>query len=136
MSIHISSDGRRFQLDTLDTSYQFSADKYGTLIHNYYGRRIPFEDLSDGVFFADVGFSGNPWDAGEERTYSPDTLPQEYSGYANGDYRESSVVLTFLTAAAPRTSAMNPMRYWTGRGGFPTCPRCGIRLRSRRRRWW
>ena len=95
MSIHISSDGRRFQLDTRDTSYQFSADKYGLLIPNYYGKRIPFEDLSDGVFFADVGFSGNPWDAGEERTYSPDTLPQEYSGCCNGDYRESSVALCF-----------------------------------------
>lgn len=95
MSISISPDGRRFQLDTADTSYHFNADRYGALIHNYYGRRIPFEDLSDGLFFADVGFSGNPWDAGEERTYSLDTLPQEYSGYGNGDTRESSIVLTF-----------------------------------------
>ena len=95
MAIHISADGRRFQLDTAETSYQFGADRYGALVHNYYGRRIPFEDLSDGLFFADVGFSGNPWEAGEERTYSLDTLPQEYSGYGNGDYRESSVALTF-----------------------------------------
>ena len=95
MAIQISTDHRRFQLDTRDTSYQFSADQYGLLIHHYYGRRVPFEDMSDGVFYADVGFSGNPWDAGEERTYSLDTLPQEYSGYRNGDYRESSVALTF-----------------------------------------
>ena len=95
MAIHISADGRRFQLDTANTSYQFSADRYGVLIHNYYGGRVPFEDLSDGLFFADVGFSGNPWDAGEQRTYSLDTLPQEYSGYGNGDYRESSVALAF-----------------------------------------
>ena len=95
MAIHISADGRRFQLDTRDTSYQFHADKYGVLAHDYYGKRIPFEDLTDGEFFADVGFSGNPWDAGEERTYSLDTRLQEFPGYGCGDYRESAVSLAF-----------------------------------------
>lgn len=36
----------------------------------------------------DRGFSGNPWDA-PDRTYSLDTLPQEYPFLGSGDYRET-----------------------------------------------
>ena len=106
MAIHISADGRRFQLDTRDTSYQFSADRYGFLIHDYYGARVPFEDLSDGIVIRGMGFTGNPSDVGTNRAYSPDTMPQEYSGYGNGDYRESAVRLTF-----PNGSSAADFRY-------------------------
>ena len=41
--------------------------------------------------YPDVGFSGNIYDAGNDRTYSPDTLPQEYPAFGNGDYRICAV---------------------------------------------
>lgn len=31
--------------------------------------------------------SGNPYEAGTDKTFSLDTLPQEYTAYGNGDYR-------------------------------------------------
>lgn len=39
----------------------------------------------------DVGFSGNPYEAGEDRTFSLDTLPQEFPSYGVGDYRNNCV---------------------------------------------
>ena len=35
----------------------------------------------------DRGFSGNPYEAGKDKTFSLDTLPQEYTADGNGDYR-------------------------------------------------
>ena len=40
--------------------------------------------------YYDRGFSGNPYDAGEDRTYSMDTLPQEFPCYGNGDFRSTA----------------------------------------------
>ena len=37
--------------------------------------------------YADRGFSGNPYAAGMDRTYSLDALPQEYPSIGTGDYR-------------------------------------------------
>lgn len=37
--------------------------------------------------YADRGFSGNPYAAGMNRTYSLDTLPQEYPTLGTGDFR-------------------------------------------------
>ena len=33
------------------------------------------------------GKSGNPYEAGTDKTFSLDTLSQEYTAYGNGDYR-------------------------------------------------
>lgn len=38
-----------------------------------------------------MGFSGNPYEAGEDRTFSLDTLPQEFPSYGVGDYRNNCV---------------------------------------------
>lgn len=83
-----------FTLFTNSSSYQMKADKYGVLLHLYYGRPIINGDnLSDLIFLSDMGFSGNPPCAGKDRTYSLDTLPQEVSGFGIGDYRDSMVSL-------------------------------------------
>ena len=37
--------------------------------------------------YADRGFSGSPYVAGNDRTYSLDILPQEYPTLGTGDYR-------------------------------------------------
>lgn len=61
----------------------------GNLLHLYYGPKA--EGLmSYKLQFYDRGFAGNPYDAGDDRTYSLDVLPQEYPGYGNGDYRSTA----------------------------------------------
>ena len=43
--------------------------------------------------YADRGFSGNPYDAGTDRTYSLDVLPQEYPCHGTGDFRSVCLVM-------------------------------------------
>ena len=57
-----------FTLQTDHSMYQMKVDAYGVLLHTYYGEKgTPF-DLSYLITYADHGFSGNPYEAGDERT--------------------------------------------------------------------
>ena len=68
--------------------------EYDTLVHLYYGADIGDTEASHRIICLDRGFSGNPYEAGEDRTFSLDILPQEYSGYGNGDYRINGMEVT------------------------------------------
>ncbi len=86
--IRIDEEKRLFDLCTRHTAYQMKADGYGVLLHTYYGPLSGLDgDMSRLIGRADRGFSPNPPDAGEDRTYSLDTLPQEYPGWGTGDLR-------------------------------------------------
>lgn len=87
MSIHFKKDNKIIQIDTANSMYQMQIDKYDRLIHLYYGKNIGDDDLSYLVQKYDRGFSPNPNEVGNDRTYSLDVLPQEYTGADNGDYR-------------------------------------------------
>ncbi len=93
MAIEVGMKGRLFHLHTKDSTYQMVADEHGVLLHTYYGKRIDGENLEDLIFQADVGFSGNPPEAGGDRKYSLDCLPQELPSDGVGDYRESCIAL-------------------------------------------
>ena len=93
MSIQVEKNGRLFNLHTKDSTYQMYADEYGVLLHTYYGKKIDNENMSDLIFRADVGFSGNPPEAAVDRTYSLDCLPQELPSDGVGDFRESCISL-------------------------------------------
>jgi len=82
-----------FTLHTRHTTYQMKADKYGVLLHTYYGPRLEGEDLSRLIRYADRGFCPNLAEAGHRRDYSLDTLPQEYSTSGVGDFRLPSIQL-------------------------------------------
>lgn len=86
MSIQFDEHSRLFRLKTESSSYQMKISELGHLLHVYYGPRLD-DDMSYLIDRQDRGFSGNPWDA-PDRTYSLDTLPQEYPFAGGGDYRE------------------------------------------------
>ena len=94
MAILFDKNKNIFTLHTDHTTYQMQVDKYGFLLHLYYGRRTKgtMEYL---LTFADRGFSGNPYDAGEDRTYSLDVLPQEFPCQGNGDFRSSAISVKY-----------------------------------------
>lgn len=94
MAITVSENGRLFTLHTKNSSYQMLADPFGTLLHLYYGKRMDGENLSDLILRTDMGFCGNPPQAGADRTYSLDYLPQEAPSSGVGDYREDFVRIT------------------------------------------
>ena len=91
MAIIVDEKTGLFQLITDNTEYQMKADKYGVLKHLWYGEKTGC-DMEYLQSYPDVGFSGNIYDAGNDRTYSLDTLPLEYACEGVGDYR--------ITAAA------------------------------------
>lgn len=76
-----------FTLQTKTTTYQMKVDKYGVLLHTYYGPKTDASDYSYLIMPADRGYSGQPGDVQDERTYSLDFYPREYPVYGNGDYR-------------------------------------------------
>ena len=95
MGIIYNEKAKTFTLHTQNTTYQMQIDAYGFLLHLYYGRK------TDGVMdylltYADRGFSGNPHDTGNDRTYSLDVLPQEFPCRLTGDFR--SPVLDLVNA--------------------------------------
>ena len=89
MGIIYCEKDRTFTLQTKNTTYQIQVDRYGFLLHLYYGKKT--DGCMDYLLtYYDRGFSGNPYDAGEDRTYSMDTLPQEFPCYGNGDFRSTA----------------------------------------------
>ncbi len=86
MAITFFEDKRIFSLHTNNTTLQMMADSHDVLLHLYYGPKAEGE-MDYLLTFADRGFSGNPYDAELDRTYSLDVLPQEYPVWGSGDFR-------------------------------------------------
>jgi len=86
MSVFIQENEKWFRLQTEHTEYQMRVDALGVLRHLWYGA-VTNTRMDYLLSYGDVGFSGNPNDAGNERSYSLDTLPQEYACEGTGDYR-------------------------------------------------
>ncbi|MCD7841836.1 MAG: alpha-galactosidase, partial [Lachnospiraceae bacterium] len=108
MPVFIDETRRLFTIHTKHTTYQMTVGKYGHLLHLYYGKKLAFHDAPGScdsgaeasenapdlrylLTFYDRGFSGNPYDAGTDRTYSMDALPQEYPCFGTGDYRSTAL---------------------------------------------
>lgn len=90
MSVIYDPGQRVISINTKHTTYQMHVDRYGSLLHMYYGRPNPgFVDTP--LVYADRGFSANPAVAGNDRTYSLDSLPQEYPTLGTGDYRQHAL---------------------------------------------
>lgn len=92
MAIHYQPIKHIFTLDTEHTTYQMKVDDFGFLLHLYYGGKIS-GSMDYLLTYYDRGFSGNPFDAGSDRTYSMDILPQEYPVMGTGDYRNSAIII-------------------------------------------
>ena len=77
-------------LQTKNTTYQMGITPNGFLLHLYYGKKT---DCSAEYLLTayDRGFAMNPYDAGLDRTFSLDVLPQEYPCFGTGDFRTAAV---------------------------------------------
>lgn len=86
MALIYNPNKRIFTLHTKHSTYQMQVDSLGYLLHLYYGAKNN-GSMEYVLTYADRGFSGNPYAAGEDRTYSLDALPQEFPTLGTGDYR-------------------------------------------------
>lgn len=89
MGILIQEEQGLFTLQTERTTYQMKVIDHGVLRHQYYGARVE-DDMEYLIKYRDSGFSGNPYEAGNDRSFSLDTIPQEITGCGVGDYRVES----------------------------------------------
>ena len=87
MSILYSPEDRLLTLQTSHTTYQMDADERGFLRHLYYGPRADGADFRYLHRRYDRGYSGNPAEMRYDRSFSQDTMPQEYTGFNAGDFR-------------------------------------------------
>lgn len=88
MGIHYNSENKTFHLRAKDTSYVTGVLRDGYLVHYYWGKGVNDYRHSNYLQYLDRGFSGNPYDHRHDRTFSLDTLPQEYPQYGNTDFRK------------------------------------------------
>lgn len=92
MAILFDSYSNTITIHTEHTTYQMKIGPCNLLVHTYYGPTI-HTDAGYSIQFRDRGFSGNPYDAGMDRTISADTLPLEYPCEGSGDYRATAFSL-------------------------------------------
>lgn len=92
MAILFDQNRKTITIHTKNSSYQMKIGPCDFLLHTYYGPKAD-GDMSDCIVYRDRGFSGNPYDIGNDRTYSADTLPLEYPCFGNGDYRAAAFSL-------------------------------------------
>ena len=89
MGIHYNSETKTFHLKAKETSYVLGVLREGYLVHYYWGKGISEYRHSNFLQFVDRGFSGNPYQQKDDRTFSNwKTLPQEYPQYGNTDFRK------------------------------------------------
>ncbi|UZW14877.1 alpha-galactosidase [Clostridium pasteurianum] len=85
MSIKVNEANLLFHLQGKNMSYIMKVPKGQYLTHLYWGKKVNHYRESNKIIFMDRGFSPNPDDS--DRTFSLDTIPQEYPQYGNGDFR-------------------------------------------------
>ena len=88
MGIIFDKEKKIFHLQAGNCSYVMQVIKEKYLVHLYWGKRIKEYKESRKIIWKDRGFAPNPDKF--DRTFSLDTLPQEYPQAGNGDFRSSA----------------------------------------------
>lgn len=92
MPVVFNEKEKTFTIHTNNSTYQILIGPYGHLLHLYYGHRTE-GSMEYLLTYADRGFSGSPYDAGKDRSYSLDSLPQELPSSGTGDYRSPALII-------------------------------------------
>lgn len=91
MGIIYNESSKTITLHTKNSSYQMKIGNLDYLLHLYYGPTIWDADLNYQVMQYDRGFSGNPYESRNARTFSLDAQPQEFTTQQQGDFRTTSI---------------------------------------------
>lgn len=83
--IHFDEQQRVFHLHTERSSYLMQILRDGYLVHLHWGGRVARYHGGNAPVHLDRGFSPSPDET--DRTFSPDSFPQEYPTFGTGDFR-------------------------------------------------
>lgn len=117
----IKVDGRTFYLETKNTLYQMKADQHGVLKHLWYGVKTD-QDMEYLLDYPDVGYSGNIYDVEDQRSYSLDTMPLEYSTEGIGDFRINAVAVVYENGASALDLRYESYKILPGKYSIPGLP--------------
>lgn len=127
------------KLETKNNGYQIGIETNGFLSHLYYGPKAS-GDLSSLLTHYFRVSNGVPYDRREDRTYSADSLPQEFSCYGSGDYRNHALRLSDEKGVQGADFRYKSHRFTDGKYSIPGLPSsyggnaktCEITLEDRR----
>ena len=120
MAIIFDEQNKTFTIHTEHSTYQMQIDPYGVLLHLYYGRKT--KGCMDYLLQKqDRGFSGNLYDAGNDRTYSLDVLPQEFPTWGTGDYRSTALIVRGQDGTTACDLRYRGYRILSGKYGLCKC---------------
>lgn len=94
MAIHYISELQLFHLESKHSSYIIQLVKSAYPAHLYWGPRLNTSLFKGQLHRVERG-SFSPNFIKEDRTFSFDTLPQEYPSYGTGDFREPAIEVQF-----------------------------------------
>ncbi|HFI0162680.1 TPA: alpha-galactosidase [Streptococcus suis] len=89
--IQYSEENRLFHLKTREFSYIIQILETGDVVHRYFGKKVKHFSPGNKITYLDRSFSPSPISG--NRTYSMDTLQQEYSSNGLGDFRTAAIDL-------------------------------------------
>ena len=121
MAVTAGENGRLFTIHTAHTTYQMKADRYGILLHLYYGRRTE-GSMEYLLTYADRGYCANIYDAEQDRTYSLDFLPQEFPVSGTGDMRSPALILEYGNGIRECDFRFDSYRILDGKYGLKGLP--------------
>ena len=131
MSIIFNEQTKTFTLHTRHTTYQMKIGNLDYLLHLYYGPTMHDADLSYQIMQYDRGFSGNPYESRDARTFSLDAQPQEFSTQQQGDFRTTSIEVVNANVI-PLMEKSRASRYGKKNISWTPCP---VPMQKRASRW-
>ncbi|KRL81026.1 alpha-galactosidase [Ligilactobacillus equi] len=110
-----------FHLHNSKISYLISVEEGGLLSHLYFGKKV--KDYHGQMRYprVDRGFSGN-LPGTFDRTYSPDTLPREFSSAGEMDYRTPAVLVRQENGANALALRYKSYQISAGKPSLPGLP--------------
>ena len=91
MAIIFNEKAKTYTIHTKNTTYQMKIGNLDYLLHLYYGPTVTDPDMSYQIMQYDRGFSGNPYESRNARTFSLDAQPQEFPTQQQGDFRVAGI---------------------------------------------
>ena len=117
---------KTFYLDTLHSSYVLRILEDGTVVHSYFGPRIPHEDLSDQDTFRPIVFSAVRQIG--SNSVSPETLTPEYPTFGRGDYRSPAIMVQGRDGCQVNELRYASHRILTGKPLMEAMPQMDVHL--------
>lgn len=118
MAVIYNQDAKSFHLKTKSASYIMKRYRDDYLAHLYYGRRLEVDDVE--LRFEERSHIMN--DDPEDRSFSPETMPQEYPAFGAGDLKNPAYQIRDARGHYISDARYASHRIYKGKESLPGLP--------------